>query len=410
MQSLDVILRSVLYHLWLKTTSLVKSPGGIEMAQRVFAVLLVLFIFAGTAAAQNCSPYPNTLTNGQNADASQVMANFNWVLGCVNNAPPTTIDDTTRRNILLNTAFIAKFNGAYVRNINTFADGYAGSDGINAGSSSNYFVDATARNVAPAPVQTIVPGATGTPIGNAIVGGGLAAAFDGNTNKTQAQGSELGTSNSGYNNTIGKDWGSGNTKTISRFLIYGPSDATVVNSVATNCKLEGSTDNFASSIVLLATTATIPGSGYSSLTDTNSGITTTTAYRYHRINCNGNGTNGFSVAQVVFYESIGGSNMTLVTTSQTADANVANNRVLLEYTSAGAITLNTDLIVNVTCDNGSHWTNTTLTLVSSNVQAGHKLAETADTTCGTSGAVFAAKITTPTSKNVQIFKTTVTVH
>lgn len=380
------------------------------MTQRILAFLSAMVVFAGTVAAQNCNPYPNTLANGQNADANQVMANFNWVLGCVNNPPPLTIDDTIRRNILLNTAFIAKFNGAFVRDINTFADGYAGSDGINTGSSSNYSVDTTAKNVAPTPVQTIVPGGTGTAIGNATAGGGLAAAFDGNTNKTQAQGAEVGTSNSGYNNTIGKDWGSGNTKTISRFLIYGPSDATVVNSVSTNCKLEGSTDNFASSIVLLATTVTIPGSGYSSLTDTNSGIATTTAYRYHRINCNGNGVNGFSIAQVVFYESTGGSNMTLVTTSQTADASVTKNRVLLEYNPAGAITLNTDLVVNVTCDNGSHWTAATLSLISSNVQSGHQLAETADTTCGTSGAVFAAKIATPTSKSVQIFKTTVTVH
>lgn len=46
----------------------------------VFAFLLALL---GQALAQSCTTYPNTLTNGTNADASQVMGNFNYVLPCV---------------------------------------------------------------------------------------------------------------------------------------------------------------------------------------------------------------------------------------------------------------------------------------------------------------------------------------
>jgi hypothetical protein len=34
-------------------------------------------LWGGTAAAQTCATYPNTLTNGTTADANQVMANFN---------------------------------------------------------------------------------------------------------------------------------------------------------------------------------------------------------------------------------------------------------------------------------------------------------------------------------------------
>lgn len=37
------------------------------------------------AGAANCSSYPYTLTNGQVADATQVMANFNNILSCGNN-------------------------------------------------------------------------------------------------------------------------------------------------------------------------------------------------------------------------------------------------------------------------------------------------------------------------------------
>lgn len=37
------------------------------------------------AQASNCATYPYTLTNGQTADANQVMANFNSILSCGNN-------------------------------------------------------------------------------------------------------------------------------------------------------------------------------------------------------------------------------------------------------------------------------------------------------------------------------------
>lgn len=49
----------------------------------VVALLAVLGI-ARTAEAANCSSYPYTLTNGQVADATQVMANFNSILSCAN--------------------------------------------------------------------------------------------------------------------------------------------------------------------------------------------------------------------------------------------------------------------------------------------------------------------------------------
>lgn len=41
-------------------------------------------LFAAPAMAANCSGYPFTLQNGQLADANQVQANFNAILGCAN--------------------------------------------------------------------------------------------------------------------------------------------------------------------------------------------------------------------------------------------------------------------------------------------------------------------------------------
>ena len=48
------------------------------------AITAILALIAPVAHAANCSTYPYTLTNGQTADATQVMANFNSILSCAN--------------------------------------------------------------------------------------------------------------------------------------------------------------------------------------------------------------------------------------------------------------------------------------------------------------------------------------
>lgn len=53
------------------------------MLRSFLAAMAGLVLSLGPAAAQTCgSGLPYTLTNGTNADATQVMANFNYVLGC----------------------------------------------------------------------------------------------------------------------------------------------------------------------------------------------------------------------------------------------------------------------------------------------------------------------------------------
>ncbi len=55
--------------------------------QRAFVVALALAMGpTGFVAAQTCGSYPYNLAAGNTADASQVMANFNFVLGCFNTA------------------------------------------------------------------------------------------------------------------------------------------------------------------------------------------------------------------------------------------------------------------------------------------------------------------------------------
>jgi hypothetical protein len=64
-----------------------KNPG---MVRSVMLASLALLLSCGVAAAQNCNPLPNQLTNGTTADANQVMANFNSLLTCINNLPAGT--------------------------------------------------------------------------------------------------------------------------------------------------------------------------------------------------------------------------------------------------------------------------------------------------------------------------------
>ena len=138
-----------------------------------------------------------------------------------------------------------------------------------------------------------------TLIGNSTSAGGLAAAFDGDNSEGYATCAAAGSSPG----TIGVDWGSGNTKTITQVLIVGSSDYGYSSAGRTiNIKLEGSTDNFAASTVDL-------GGGTGDFTDVASTVgshklitpTSTTAYRYHRINITSS-VGSTNVAQVQFFE------------------------------------------------------------------------------------------------------------
>lgn len=53
--------------------------------QRSLLALAVTLLPIGSVLAANCSSNPFTLTNGQTADATQVMSNFNNLLNCANN-------------------------------------------------------------------------------------------------------------------------------------------------------------------------------------------------------------------------------------------------------------------------------------------------------------------------------------
>ena len=214
--------------------------------------------------------------------------------------------------------------------------------------------------------QTEVSRTDGTAIGNATGRAGLAAAFDGDI--TQGHTSSAGHGSAVASSYVGKDWGSGVTKTITGMKYYtadGSSSSiywTSTSGGTFTVTLEGSTDNFSSSIVSLGTIVTgvahndtqvlyenlVPGT-----------FITNTAYRYHRANTTGSVVSEPCTAEVRFYESAVTFNATGTLISDTQTSSVATTKmsgVILYKDNAGTATLGTHLKIYLSADNGSNWT------------------------------------------------------
>lgn len=292
-------------------------------------------------------------------DVNKVLTATGTSVGAWAWATPA-IDDKSRRNILLSAIRIAKQAGAAQRSLDQIADGYAGSDAINAGASSGYTLDAANKWVTTNWPKISFTGTAN--IGGMTGGGGVAAAFDGNATQTGAASASSPAATAGYvnANAVGKDWGSGVTRTVTRFKVVASSDSSFNGGgVAGNLKLQGSND---STTWIDLYTAAFTGAASEAI-DVSSGIVTTTAYRYHRAVINGNGANNTRVAELEFYQTSDISEIVLVSAAQAADAAPASARVLLMLEPIDAVTLNTDLIAEVSRDGGSNWTAGTLTQI-----------------------------------------------
>ncbi len=137
--------------------------------------------------------------------------------------------------------------------------------------------------------QILIPQSRGTPIGNMNESGtSLADAFDGD-NDEAASASATNTVNPKDTQVfIGKDWGAGNEKLITGFKAWGsnadeaPASGFIsADDPTVKITLQGSTDNFSSSTVDLGNVSDTDAAG--KLIQKLSGLTTTTAYRYHRL-------------------------------------------------------------------------------------------------------------------------------
>ena len=143
-----------------------------------------------------------------------------------------------------------------------------------------------------------IPGSEGTLIGNMTSGGGLAAAFDGTVNVASAEARV-----SGATGTVGKQWSS--AKTITQYVVKSPSDDNFGGSSPITIKLQGSNDG--SAWTDLHTDSGVANTGTAKVQVVTSGITTSTAYTYHRIEISGGGAGTTNCAEVEFYEDVANS-------------------------------------------------------------------------------------------------------
>lgn len=146
---------------------------------------------------------------------------------------------------------------------------------------------------------TFVSGATGTPIGNMTLLGGLAASFDGTNSKTFSACSAAVAASTG---SVGKNWGAGTSKVIGQITVYSPSDRNYdggTGSDPTSFVLQGSSDN--STWTTLGTIGSTNYSPNAAVTLASSQITQTVPYQYHQVLINAGGFQAFC-SQLQFYD------------------------------------------------------------------------------------------------------------
>ncbi|WP_220150849.1 hypothetical protein [Thalassospira xiamenensis] len=207
--------------------------------------------------------------------------------------------------------------------------------------------------------SVLISQASGTPIGNMSAFGGLSAAYDGVID--QAEASCAAFDSGAGNATNGKDWGSGNSKTVTRFRVRTPSDKTdfSFSQGSVSLKLQGSTDNFSSSVVDLYTGTTgVPG--ISTWVDVASGIVMSSAYRYHRVVFGSENGSRRSVAEVEFYEADTATNMILRPSASTILADAQTVLGYFMYYPIVPVTLESDLLCKFSIDGGSAFADASL--------------------------------------------------
>jgi len=309
-------------------------------------------------------------------------------------------DDTDLRKDLLNLALqTAVDTNRKAYNLqNSFVDQFEDDTGI--GTETNVDRSTTDEIVSTAGAagsQTQIAQNTGTVIGDFTHN--LSAHLDGTTNQSASASAQKQASDKFA--WLGKDWGSGVTKTITGFKMWSTNDDGMNDNAAatSNCKLTlygNSTNNTATATDLGGLTNLgfrNNNHEYSKL----SGLTTTTAYRYHWIKLEldpANSGNWFRVAEQQFFDNPVPYNATgtLIGTANTASSSRSKvSGVVLYKNVYGTATIGTDFKIYFTCNGGTNWTEVTNTSTGSDFSTGVKTLYLNETTC-TAGTDIRYKI------------------
>ena len=201
---------------------------------------------------------------------------------------------------------------------------------------------------------------TGTIIGDMTNNGGTAAAFDGTTSQGAGAAAAKGASQ-GY---VGKDWGSGNSYIITKFSYWASTDQGITNGSSGRIRLFGSNSSPANATAgtALYDSGTVTDSNGYTLTVT-SGITTTTAYRYHWLCIDSDGSASVYCAEAQFFESLSPANMTLIPPASTTVSTAPSymDAYCLWKDDSGTAVLGTDLTIELSRDGGTTWSTATIT-------------------------------------------------
>jgi len=241
---------------------------------------------------------------------------------------------------------------------NIVADSFDALTYVNTGAATNLDTGTAGLLKPTSTVQTQISTAGKTKIGTLTAGGGVAAAFDGTTSQVISA-SAITTGSGNLSGTVGVDWGSGVTKTVTRFDIYAPSDnygfSNNADGLTFNYLLEGSQDNSAWTTLYSSSVVGHPGT----IVSITSGITTSTAYRYHRLAITETGTPGgghsMGVAELRLYEGVDAvNNVTVRSTGLTAAAAPSTMKLVALVNHAVSAVAGTDYKFKASRDGGSN--------------------------------------------------------
>jgi hypothetical protein len=336
--------------------------------------------------------------NGRDVDADAALLHALVVSG----------DTIARKMALINAWEIARIDGLSNQGlINTYLDVFTDETGVDLGTSTSETYDSAGDYYTNITTAALISQAAGAVISESEGGAVLDAAnaFDGVTSQAAASCARAPTSGPGIDFiAVGKDWGVGVTRTVTAFKVWQSSDegfftASDINSAL---KLQGSIDG--TSWVDLYTDSSVaenPGG----VVDVNSGITTSTAYRYHRVYVQeGNAGNRLGrIAEVEFYEA-GTLDMTLVSNAITAASAPAEIRALIDVEAIDAATAGTDYTLEVSRDGDTTWAAVTLAAVSGNAASRAVYAGTADVSGQPSGTSVKWRFKTFNSKEIRLHR------
>lgn len=280
------------------------------------------------------------------------------------------------------------------------ADGFGGNDGQ--GASTNVLWDAVSKRILPGRGAIgSISKALGIAIGNMTANGGLAAAFDNITSQNNA--ASANSNPSAQAGWVGKNFSSAPQR-IYAVNVYGSTDYGYdTSSAATNIVMQlratnGSPPSSSTDGVLLGTTSTADANG---IVKSIFSSDTETKWDYLWVYLTSDTLSYMSVAEVDFLRPGLPQSMTFVTSAVILDAAPAKLAAKLIIRPFEALTLNTDLTIEFSRNGGSTWVMGTL-LQALALGADRLLTVAPVTMTGGAGTQMMARISTPTSKDIDL--------